>query len=220
MYSQSVCYSCTIHPASHLEALDLDLSIARLHHTCGGGVGRNCRPCSIAEAMLLRLLALSVGARTVATIASPASPVASDEPAAMARLREAGVANNSSTDGRASRSEFISIEFEGITRDAVLYVPPAPSPGAFLPLVFNYHGYGSDGLQQVFYSLNNPLADAEGFAVLCACVWSMEPHFHTRFHSRVNFHRCFTCRPRRHPISYVVQRWLVLLTSQQPQRAH
>ena len=30
----------------------------------------------------------------------------------------------------------------------------------------SYHGYGSSGLEQVFYSLNNPLADEETFAVI------------------------------------------------------
>lgn len=37
-------------------------------------------------------------------------------------------------------SEFISVEFGGRTRDAILYVPAGAS-GA-LPLVFNYHGFG------------------------------------------------------------------------------
>eukprot|EP01052_Picozoa_sp_SAG31_P062308 SAG31_NODE_21300_length_553_cov_0.678414_1_plen_152_part_10 len=62
------------------------------------------------------------------------------------------------------RVESLSIEFGGRTREAMLYVPPSTPTGAALPLVFNYHGYGSDALQQVVYSFSNPLADEEGFA--------------------------------------------------------
>lgn len=63
-------------------------------------------------------------------------------------------------------AEFIEVEHQGRTRDAILYVPPATPTGTALPLVFNYHGFGSDGLQQVVYSFMNPLADEEHFAVL------------------------------------------------------
>lgn len=63
-------------------------------------------------------------------------------------------------------TEFIEVEHQGRTRDAILYVPPATPNGTALPLVFNYHGFGSDGLQQVVYSFMNPLADEEQFAVI------------------------------------------------------
>ena len=63
-------------------------------------------------------------------------------------------------------TEFIEVEHQGRTRDAILYVPPATPAGTALPLVFNYHGFGSDGLQQVVYSFMNPLADEEQFAVI------------------------------------------------------
>ena len=79
-----------------------------------------------------------------ATQPTSATPPTTDLGEAAARLGK----------GPAINSEFLSIEFGGRTRDAVLYVPPGAPAGAALPLVFNYHGYGSDGLQQVFYSFN------------------------------------------------------------------
>ena len=63
-------------------------------------------------------------------------------------------------------TEFIEVEHQGRTRTAILYVPSALPAGAALPLVFNYHGFGSDALQQVLYSAMNPVADEEQFAVI------------------------------------------------------
>jgi poly(3-hydroxybutyrate) depolymerase len=62
-------------------------------------------------------------------------------------------------------TSFIEVQFGGRARDAILYVPETPS-GAVLPLVFNYHGFGSDAFQQVLYSDMNPIADEHGFAVI------------------------------------------------------
>jgi poly(3-hydroxybutyrate) depolymerase len=107
--------------------------------------------------------------RTAAAVATLLVLVASSSAAAAAAAAAADssrLQNATAELGPAVDSEFISIEFGGRTRDAVLYVPPSAPPGVALPLVFNYHGYGSDGLQQVFYSLNNPLADEEMFAVI------------------------------------------------------
>ena len=105
--------------------------------------------------------------RTAAAVATLLVLVASSSAAAAAAAADSSRLQNATTElGPVVDSEFISIEFGGRTRDAVLYVPPSAPPGVALPLVFNYHGYGSDGLQQVFYSLNNPLADEEMFAVI------------------------------------------------------
>ena len=63
-------------------------------------------------------------------------------------------------------TSFIEVQFGGRTRDAILYVPAAAPTGAVLPLVFNYHGFGSDAFQQVIYSNMNPVADEHSFAVI------------------------------------------------------
>jgi polyhydroxybutyrate depolymerase len=53
----------------------------------------------------------------------------------------------------------------GITRNYRAYLPPGFSPGTPAPLVINMHGYGSNGLQQEFYSGMNAVADTAGFIV-------------------------------------------------------
>ena len=61
---------------------------------------------------------------------------------------------------------FLQVEFGGLTRDAIMYTPVAAAPGSAFPMVFNYHGFGSDAFQQVLYSDMNPVADMHGFVVI------------------------------------------------------
>lgn len=56
-----------------------------------------------------------------------------------------------------------SIMFDGIERDYILYLPASLTTDA--PLVFNLHGYGSNGGEQMLYSGMNSVADEHGFAV-------------------------------------------------------
>jgi polyhydroxybutyrate depolymerase len=59
-----------------------------------------------------------------------------------------------------------SINHGGLTRDYILYVPASYTAGNDAPLVFNFHGYTSNAMQQLFYSSFNTVADAEGFIVV------------------------------------------------------
>ena len=110
---------------------------------------------------MLPLLALGL----VPTAAGALAPFdASDLLAGLSASASASMANASRPHSLAAGTSFIELEFGGRTRDAILYVPETPA-GAALPLVFNYHGFGSDALQ-VLYADMGPLADAEGFAVI------------------------------------------------------
>ena len=52
-------------------------------------------------------------------------------------------------------------------RDAFLFIPNADPGGRELPLVFNYHGFGSNAGSQRTYSGMSTLAETEGFLVIC-----------------------------------------------------
>ncbi|MCB9292811.1 MAG: T9SS type A sorting domain-containing protein [Lewinellaceae bacterium] len=58
-----------------------------------------------------------------------------------------------------------TINHDGLSRSYRLYIPPANASGEGLPLVFNFHGYGSNAFQQELYSGMNEVADTAGFFV-------------------------------------------------------
>lgn len=64
-----------------------------------------------------------------------------------------------------SQSGTGAFSFEGLQRDYRFYVPTAYNPATPAPLVFNLHGYTSNGQQQEFYSNMNAVADTAGFIV-------------------------------------------------------
>jgi len=59
-----------------------------------------------------------------------------------------------------------SVEFRGSLRNYRLYIPSAYQPHASLPLVFNFHGLGSNALQQEVYSQFSTVAEPAG-AFVC-----------------------------------------------------
>lgn len=58
-----------------------------------------------------------------------------------------------------------TITHDGIERDYRLFIPPAYSEGESLPLVFNFHGFGSNAIEQQLYSAMNLVADTAGFFI-------------------------------------------------------
>ena len=52
------------------------------------------------------------------------------------------------------------------TREYIVYLPDAYSPGTALPLVINLHGFGSNSSEQRLYSGMNLVAETEGFIVV------------------------------------------------------
>jgi polyhydroxybutyrate depolymerase len=59
-----------------------------------------------------------------------------------------------------------SFEFDGRSRTYQLYVPRAYDGTAPVPLVFNFHGFGSNAQQQMAYSNFMPLADRHDFLIV------------------------------------------------------
>jgi polyhydroxybutyrate depolymerase len=59
-----------------------------------------------------------------------------------------------------------TIDFDGSAREYLVHVPTAAEPGKRLPVVFNFHGGGSDAPTQKAYSQMDATADRHGFIVV------------------------------------------------------
>ena len=59
-----------------------------------------------------------------------------------------------------------SIVHEGIQRDYILYIPAIYDASEDVPLVLNFHGYGTNANQQMFYGDFRDIADTEGFILV------------------------------------------------------
>ncbi len=60
----------------------------------------------------------------------------------------------------------LTMNYQNQARNFIVHFPPGYSAGSHLPVVFNFHGYGSDASQQEFYSIMDPVADANSFIVV------------------------------------------------------
>jgi polyhydroxybutyrate depolymerase len=59
-----------------------------------------------------------------------------------------------------------SIQHDGLTRTYILYVPANYTGTTNVPLLFNFHGYGSNASQQMTYGNFRPIADTAGFLIV------------------------------------------------------
>ncbi len=59
-----------------------------------------------------------------------------------------------------------TITHDGLERDYVLYLPPSYEEGSEMPLVFNFHGLGSNANEQFAYTLLHTVAAEEGFILV------------------------------------------------------
>lgn len=59
-----------------------------------------------------------------------------------------------------------SVIHDGIQRDYILYIPELYDGNTAVPLVLNFHGYGSNAAQQMFYGDFRDIADTEGFLLV------------------------------------------------------
>ena len=59
-----------------------------------------------------------------------------------------------------------SIIHDGIQRDYILYIPAIYDGGTEVPLVFNFHGFGSNANEQMWYGDFRTIADSEGFLLV------------------------------------------------------
>ena len=59
-----------------------------------------------------------------------------------------------------------SITHDGIQRNYILYIPELYDGSSDVPLVINFHGFGSNANQQMFYGDFRDIADTEGFLLV------------------------------------------------------
>ncbi len=93
------------------------------------------------------------GTSTTAVPVTTIAPVTSAPTAACARPHAAGQFSQ-------------SFAFQGVDRTYQLYVPAAYTGSAPVPVVFDFHGYGSNAQQQMLYGNFKPLADAHDFLIV------------------------------------------------------
>ena len=68
--------------------------------------------------------------------------------------------------GFAQETIYASITHDGIQRDYILYIPEIYDGNTTVPLVLNFHGFGSSASQQMFYGDFRDIADTEGFLLV------------------------------------------------------
>jgi polyhydroxybutyrate depolymerase len=83
----------------------------------------------------------------------------------------AAAASSSSTAPACSRPHAAgqtteSFDFQGVNRTYELYVPATYDGSRPVPLVFDFHGYGSNAKQQMNYGNFKPLADRDNFLIV------------------------------------------------------
>ena len=59
-----------------------------------------------------------------------------------------------------------SITHDGIQRDYILYIPELYDGSRAVPLILNFHGFGSNANEQMFYGDFRDIADTEGFLLV------------------------------------------------------
>ena len=59
-----------------------------------------------------------------------------------------------------------SITHDGIQRNYILYIPEIYDGDTAVPLILNFHGFGSNAAQQMFYGDFRDIADTEGFLLV------------------------------------------------------
>ena len=59
-----------------------------------------------------------------------------------------------------------SITHDGIQRNYILYIPEIYDGNTAVPLILNFHGFGSNATQQMFYGDFRDIADTEGFLLV------------------------------------------------------
>ena len=60
----------------------------------------------------------------------------------------------------------VHVTFGGLDRDYILYVPRSYTGSTAVPVVFDFHGFGSTANQQIFYGDFRPLADRDAFLIV------------------------------------------------------
>ena len=59
-----------------------------------------------------------------------------------------------------------TIEHDGLIREYIIYIPAIYNDSAAVPLIINYHGFGSNDFEQMNYGDFRPIADTANFLVV------------------------------------------------------
>jgi polyhydroxybutyrate depolymerase len=134
------------------------------------GAERRRSPATIA---LVVALVASIGL-SACTGSSPKSSAATRAPGPTVTTTSSSTAPRASTTAPAApcsrphapgqTSE--TFDFKGVARTYQLYVPPSYRGTKAVPVVFNFHGYGSNAVQQMVYGNFKPLADRNDFLIV------------------------------------------------------
>jgi len=68
--------------------------------------------------------------------------------------------------GFSQQTIYGSITHDGMQRDYILYVPANYTGTLSVPLIFNFHGYGSNAEEQMWYGDFRSIADTAGFLIV------------------------------------------------------
>ena len=104
----------------------------------------------------------SAKSATAAATTTTAATVASPAPTGAGPHLTAAACNRPHRPGQSSHS----FTYKGKERTYLLYVPTSYQGTAKVPLVFNFHGYGSNASQQMMLADFGPIADKNDFLVV------------------------------------------------------
>ena len=111
---------------------------------------------------LASALAIVVSCALIATACSSARPSAIETSAGHRARLMAATCHRPHHSGQASES----FTFKGKRRTYLLYVPTSYTGKTKVPVVFNFHGYGSNAAQQMALANFGPIADRNDFLVV------------------------------------------------------
>ena len=97
-----------------------------------------------------------------AASASAASDRASTSASAASPAANAPDCNRPHPSGQTTET----LDFDGVNREYELYVPPSYDGTQAVPVVFNFHGYGSTAKEQMVYGNFKPEADQDDFLIV------------------------------------------------------
>lgn len=68
--------------------------------------------------------------------------------------------------GFSQETHTVNLTHDGLEREYIIYVPANYTGDTPVPLLFNFHGYGSNATEQMFYGDFRSIADTEGFIII------------------------------------------------------
>lgn len=105
---------------------------------------------------------------TSASTTGAATSSATSSSTSTAASSGAGGAEPFTCRGKAAKSgtETLDLDVDGLSRKAMVHAPPSYDPTAGTMLVLNFHGFGSDAVQEELLTEMTPASDAGGFLVV------------------------------------------------------